>query len=189
MPKGNYSVPHQIKASYVSRTNIFERRFTGIYRHLLSKCSKNAVLERLKMVQCKCFYWHQPKTYFWLCCGSIFFIMMSELRFVNRMRFFERNCIVKWVIFFASYCWLWKFLLENLKYFLLEKLQISGFKSFVFWSKFRFLGLFYGILTSVILKCYVVGKPWWSTFLLSLRPCRLRCFMVDSAKYFRKHLS
>ena len=28
---------------------------------------------------------------------------------------FERNCIVKWVIFFASFCWLWDFLLENLK--------------------------------------------------------------------------
>ena len=188
MPKGNYSVPHQIKASNVSGTNIFERRFTGIYRHLLSKCTKNAVLERLKMVQCKCFYWNQPKTFFRLCCGSIFFIL-SELRFVKRMRFFERNCIVKWVIFFAGYCWLWNFQLENLKYFLLEKLQISGFKSFAFWSKFRFLGLFYGILTSAILKFYVVGKPWWSTFLLSLRPCRLRCFMVHSAKYFRKPLS
>ena len=33
---------------------IFDRRFTGIYRHLLSKFSKNAVLERLKMVLCKC---------------------------------------------------------------------------------------------------------------------------------------
>ena len=30
-------------------------------------------------------------------------------------RFFERNWIVKSVIFFASFCWLWDFLLENLK--------------------------------------------------------------------------
>ena len=30
--------------------------------------------------------------------------------------FFEWNCIAKWVIFFAaSFCWLWNFLLENLK--------------------------------------------------------------------------
>ena len=29
--------------------------------------------------------------------------------------FFERNCIVKLVNFFASFCWLWDFLLENLK--------------------------------------------------------------------------
>ena len=41
--------------------------------------------------------------------------MSSELRFVKWVRFFERNCIVKWVIFFASFCWLWDFLLENLK--------------------------------------------------------------------------
>ena len=31
------------------------------------------------------------------------------------LRFYEQNCIVKCVIFFASFCWLWDFLLENLK--------------------------------------------------------------------------
>ena len=31
------------------------------------------------------------------------------------MKFFEQNCIVKWAIFFPSFCWLWDFLLENLK--------------------------------------------------------------------------
>ena len=42
---------------------------------------------------------------FWLYCGSISFSMSSELRFirVKCMRFFEQNCIVKWVIFFASF--------------------------------------------------------------------------------------
>ena len=40
--------------------------------HLLSKCSKNAVLGRLEMVQCKCFFWHQPESCFWLCCGNMF---------------------------------------------------------------------------------------------------------------------
>ena len=63
---------------------------------MLSKCFENAVPE---MVLCKCFFWHQPETCFWLCCGSIFYIMLSELRFVKWLRFFERNCIVKWVIF------------------------------------------------------------------------------------------
>ena len=43
---------------------------------------------------------------------NILFSMSSELRF---MRSFERNCIVKWVNVFASFCWLWDFLLENLK--------------------------------------------------------------------------
>ena len=32
------------------------------------------------------------------------------------VRCFEQNCIVKWVIFFASLWWLWDFLLENLKW-------------------------------------------------------------------------
>ena len=55
---------------------------------------------------------------FWLYCGSILFSMSSELRFmrVKCMRFFEQNCIVKWVIFFASFCWFCNFLLENLKF-------------------------------------------------------------------------
>ena len=30
----------------------------------------------------------------WLCCGSKFLSMLSQLRFVKRVRFFERNCIV-----------------------------------------------------------------------------------------------
>ena len=34
------------------------------------------------------------------------------------VRVFEKNCIVKWVGFFATFCWLWDTLLENLKFFL-----------------------------------------------------------------------
>ena len=47
---------HQIKPSFVSRTNILWWRFTGIHRHLLSKCFENAVFRHLVMVQCKCFF-------------------------------------------------------------------------------------------------------------------------------------
>ena len=56
LPVENYSTPHQIKASYVSGIKIFERRFIGIYRHLLSKYSENAVLECLEIVQYKFFF-------------------------------------------------------------------------------------------------------------------------------------
>ena len=49
-------IPHQIKASYVSGTKISWQRFTGIFRHLLSKSFENAVFARLGMVQCKCFF-------------------------------------------------------------------------------------------------------------------------------------
>ena len=41
--------------------------------------------------------------------------MSSELRFGKWVKYFERNCIVKWVIFFARFCWFWDFLLDNLK--------------------------------------------------------------------------
>ena len=44
----------------------------------------------------------------WLCCKTYYF--QCGLRFVKGVRFFERNCIVKWVIFFGRFCWLWHFL-------------------------------------------------------------------------------
>ena len=38
-----------------SGTNVFARRYTAIYRHLLSKFFENTVLGLLEMVQWKCF--------------------------------------------------------------------------------------------------------------------------------------
>ena len=93
LPKGIYSA--SIKASYVSWTKIIEGRFTGVYRHLLSKCFENAVLGHLKMIQCKCIFWHQPETSFCLCCGSVFFIMLSVLSFAKWLMICEQNRIVK----------------------------------------------------------------------------------------------
>ena len=115
--------PHQIKSYYVFRTKLFLRSYTEIYRHLHLKCFKNAVLGRQEMMQCKCFFLKPNRNVFarkfvkWerflaVLQENILFSMSSELRF---MRSFERNCIVKWVNFFASFCWLWDFLLENLK--------------------------------------------------------------------------
>ena len=48
--------PQPDKASYVTGTNILLRRYTGIYKHLLSQCFENAVPWCLKMVKCKCFF-------------------------------------------------------------------------------------------------------------------------------------
>ena len=56
--------PHQIKSYYIFGTKIFLIRYTEIYKHLLSKCFKNAVLGCQEMVQCKCFFWHQTETCF-----------------------------------------------------------------------------------------------------------------------------
>ena len=75
------------------RTKNFLQICTEIYRHLLSKCSKNAVLARPEIVQCKCFFLIPHRN-------------MFAGKFVS---FFERNRIVTWVIFFASFCWLWDF--------------------------------------------------------------------------------
>ena len=41
------------KVSFDPETKIFLRKYAGIYRHFLSKCFENVVLERLEMVQCK----------------------------------------------------------------------------------------------------------------------------------------
>ena len=112
---------HQIKSYYVSRRNIFIRGCLEIYRHLLSKCFKNAIIGRQERVQCKYFFWHQTETCllenlrsqkdFWLLREDIIF----NVKWVEVCKIVERNCIVKCVIFFANFCWLWDFLLENLK--------------------------------------------------------------------------
>ena len=47
---------HQIKSYCLSGTKNFLRRYTEIYRHLLSKYLKNAVLRLQEMAQCKCFF-------------------------------------------------------------------------------------------------------------------------------------
>ena len=160
---------HQIKPYYISETKVFLRRYLEIYRHLLSRCFKNAVLEGQEMVQCNIFFDTKQKHDCWKICevrnifGCVEGVMSSELRFVKWVTLFERNCIVKCVIIFANFCWLWDFLLENLKIkkkTLMKSTGTSGkiwkcyipkifskiefliwdFESFIFWSKFRFLG-------------------------------------------------
>ena len=145
-------------------------RYTEIYRIFTFKVL--AVLGSHEMVFCKCFLWHRAETCllenfysqkgFWLYYESILFSMSSESRSVIWVMFFERNCIVRWAIFFPSFCWLWDFLLENLKWkrnskdvrwyiwantnnmrmpgiiFSKKEFQMWHFESFIFWSKFLF---------------------------------------------------
>ena len=56
-PPPPHLTPYQIKPYYVSGTNIFFKRYKEIYRHLLSKCFKNA--SRHGTVQI--FFWFQTK--------------------------------------------------------------------------------------------------------------------------------
>ena len=60
------------------------KKWLFFFRHQTEKCW----LENL-----------QTEISFWLCCESILFSILNELRFLKWVRFFERNCIVK--------CWLW----------------------------------------------------------------------------------
>ena len=94
------------------------------------------------------------------CVAEVSFLQwLADLRFVKWVGFFERSCIVKLVIFFASFCWLWAFLLENLK--LRQILQIF------FGQNFVFLEFFWDVSASVILKFFAVAQLWWPTFSLS----------------------
>ena len=130
------SLLQQIKFYYVSGTKVSLRRYTGIYRHIqafafkvLQVCgswaSRNDALQMFFLT---------PNTNRNMFAGKFVkserflavlreHIVSSELRFVKWVRFFEQNCSVKWVIFFASFCWLSDFLVENLK--LKRRLMIS----------------------------------------------------------------
>ena len=57
----------------VSGTTIFECRFTVIYRHLLSKCSDNAVLGSLEMGHCNVFSDTNQKHVF-VCIAGVYIL-------------------------------------------------------------------------------------------------------------------
>ena len=107
------------------------------------------------------------------------------------MRFFERSYIVKWVIFFASFCWLWDFLLENQKLtknsgnvhwnvwtniksciletkiiFPKKKKRIPNMR---FWNIHILvqISFFRGLLHCILVKFFFVRQLWWLTFLFS----------------------
>ena len=120
---------------------------------LLSKCFENAILGCLEILLCQSFFFDTNQKHV---CGKIYKVIkvfgcvaevsflqwLADSRFVKWVRFFERSCVVKLVIFFARFCWLRAFLLENLK--LRQILQIWDFESFIFWSKFRLFGILLG---------------------------------------------
>ena len=121
--------PHQIKCYYVFRKKNsyiyiyrYIQKYTDICFQSISKmeflglkkwCSANVFSDnKQKHVSWKIFKVRKvfgciARTYHFQCQvsrGSYKWVMFSE-----------RNCVVKWAIFFPSFCWLWDFLLENLK--------------------------------------------------------------------------
>ena len=67
--------------------------------------------------------------------------IIFNVKWVEVRKIVERNCIVKRVIFFASFCWLWDFLLENLK---LRKKNSDG----VNWNVWRNIKTLYARIFS-----------------------------------------
>ena len=109
-------------------------------------------------------YWFVKSERFLAVLWEHIILMSSKLSFLEWVRFFEQNCIVKCVIFIAKFCWLWDFLLENLKLKKnsddihwnvwiniktlyarnnISKKRIPNMRFFIFWSKFCFLGDYY----------------------------------------------
>ena len=62
--------PPSDKSHYVFGIKIFLRRYTEIYKHLLSNCFKNEVLERQEMVHRKCFSDSKQKYFCWKICKA-----------------------------------------------------------------------------------------------------------------------
>ena len=67
-PPNPQPTPYQIRCYYVFGTKIFIRRYTKKYRHLLSKCFKNAFLWRQEMIQPKCFSDTKQEYVCWKIC-------------------------------------------------------------------------------------------------------------------------
>ena len=94
--------------------------------------------------------WKVCKEYgFWQCCRSTFFTVLSELRFVNGVRFFERTC-------FASFGWLW------------EAPKAPNEVLNVYFPAQTFFGrTVLGCFSQCNIKLFFVGQSWWPTFSLS----------------------
>ena len=97
---------------------LFSLRFTETNERLLSKYFKNAIFGVKKLWSENVFSDTKQKHVYWKIFNKlrkiltvlqdILFSMWVEVR--KGVRFFERNCIVNWVIFFGRFCWLLHFL-------------------------------------------------------------------------------
>ena len=113
------------------------------------------------------------------------------------------------VIFVPFFCWLWVFLLENLKskklwWCPLERLGKykkvytrnnifkKGISNMRFWIiyilvqiSFFFSGTTFGCFSRSFFLLFVVNQPWWSTFLLSV-PCHKKASYGPVTSYYLK---
>ena len=104
---------------YLWNKNFLTQIYRNIYGHLLSKCFKNAVIERPETAPCKCFFGHQTAKSLQFVKSERFLIVLPEhfmfnIKWVEICKIseiFRAKYIVKRVIIFSSFCWHW----ENLK--------------------------------------------------------------------------
>ena len=124
LPEENYSAPHQIKASYVFRTKIFEQRFTVIqtfaFQALRECISLASNIGAMQM-----FFLTPTKNMFLAVLRECIFYTVEwfEVRKMSEVSWVRLYC--KLTDFFASFYWLWDFLPGDLK--LVDKFQISSF--------------------------------------------------------------
>ena len=134
---------------------IFLQRFTGIYWPMLWKCFPNAVLVRLEMVHCKCFFLKATRNMF---AGRLVRFLTMLLNYIFNNVFWTK-LFCKMSDLFASICWLWDFLPKNLK--LVNKLKIWCLESFIFWCKFRFFVTVLGHFSHIILNFLLSANHSW----------------------------
>ena len=115
----------------------------------------------------------------------------KELGFVKSVRYFEQNCIVKWVIFLAGFYWLceifcykfwnkknfgalhwnlWTKIVRPKKYFQKKNCKYEILNHLYFGPSFVFWGVSLGRFNQCFFLFFVLGQPWWPTFLFPPKP-------------------
>ena len=116
--------PQQTISYYVFGRKIFLWKYTEVYRHLFSKCFKNAVLD-VKNYALQMFFLKPNRN---MLAGKFVkserLLAVLQENIISNIKWVEvcKTSEVSWAKLYckmsdllASFCWLWDFLVENLK--------------------------------------------------------------------------
>ena len=163
---------HQLKASYISGTKIFERRFTWIFAfQVLGECSfwvsRNSSLQ--------IFFVAATQNMFYAAFWEYIFRKIERVEVNEMSNVFRAKLYCKMSDLIL--CWRFHFLPENL--ILVDKRLIWSFSSFTCWSKFLFFGTVLGcfnhssfkifgrlstMVTSIFIQNILLRVFQWRTF-------------------------
>ena len=87
---------------YLWNKNFLTQIYRNIYGHLLSKCFKNAVIERPETVPCKCFFGHQTAKSLQFVKSERFLIVLPE-HFMFNIKWVE-VCKISEIFWAKMYC-------------------------------------------------------------------------------------